>query len=86
MAITQVKKWGKGYWVRIHKGLLERMGIQPETPIEIREEQGSIMLPPLPGQKWSLSDLLAKVTPENTHDEINLTCPITNRVKGDHHY
>jgi antitoxin MazE len=75
MTVTQVKKWGNSYGVRIPKELLERLGIQPDTRIEIRQEQGSILLTPLSGPEWSLDELLEKVTSENIHGEINTGQP-----------
>ena len=80
MTITHLKKWGNSYGIRIPRDILQQTGIQPDTRIEIHEEQGSILLTPLTGPKWRLNDLLDRVTPENIHHEVDTWQPVGNEA------
>ncbi len=80
MPITHVRKWGNSYGIRISRETMERMGIAPDTRIEMVEESGSIRLTLLKSPQYSLSELLEKVTPENVHKEIGTGEAIGNEA------
>ena len=71
MALTQIKKWGNSYGVRIPKDIMEEMELGPDTRVDIRREEGKIILTPVSGLKLTLKDLLDQITPENLHEEMD---------------
>jgi antitoxin MazE len=70
MTITRIKKWGNSYGIRIPKERMEEMGIRPDDIVEIHLEAGHLIITPVQKSKYSLDELLAQMTPENIHEEI----------------
>ena len=65
---TTVKKWGNSLAIRIPKVISEELSIKYDTEVEILAKDGSLILRPRPS--YLLKDLLAQVSQENLHDEI----------------
>jgi len=70
MAITRIKKWGNSYGIRIPKENMEELGIKPDDIVEIHSESGCITITPVQKTKYTLDELLAQMTSENLHEEI----------------
>lgn len=68
---TKVQKWGNSIALRIPKAFAEEMHMLPNTAVELTISKGSLMITPLKAPAFSLEDLLASVTPENIHGEID---------------
>lgn len=64
---ANVARWGNSLAVRIPRALAERAHIAEGTPIELREENGRIVIEPVV-PPLRLEDLLARVTPEAMHE------------------
>ena len=71
MAISRIQKWGNSYGLRIPKTILDQMGLGPDTRFEIQQEQGKIIITPIKDPELTLDELLAKITPENLHHEVD---------------
>ena len=70
MTVTHIKKWGNSYGIRIPKEKLEESGILPDDLVEIRSESGLLTVTLVEKPKYSLDELLAQMTDENLHNEI----------------
>lgn len=68
---TKVQKWGNSFAVRIPKHVAEQMNIDQGSEMDMIVENQEIKLIPKQ-KKLTLEELLAKVTPKNRHDEIDL--------------
>ncbi len=68
---SKVKKWGNSAAVRIPAATLAAVGFRVDDPVEVREESGRIVIEPVRQQPESLDRLLARVTEENIHDEVD---------------
>ena len=77
---TQVKKWGNSLALRIPKPLAEQLAIKNDTEVEILIEDGQLMIRPLPEQTVTLEALLAQITDENLHDEIETGTAVGGEV------
>lgn len=79
MHIT-VKKWGNSASVRIPAAMMHSLNIRPESVVDIREEQGRIVIEPVREtvreRKYSLDELLSQITDENRHDELDFGKPV----------
>lgn len=64
-----VKKWGNSAAVRIPAHVLDASHLALETPVDVRAEDGRIIIEPIRSQKYDLEKLLAAITPENLHAE-----------------
>lgn len=73
---TTVQKWGNSLGVRIPKAFAEEAGVSEGTAVDISVASGDIIIRPLRRRHLDLDDLLAKVTPENIHAEIDTGAPV----------
>ena len=71
-----VRKWGNSAAVRIPAATLDAAGLKPDDPIEVREENGRIVIEKAKAKPVTLEDLLDGITPENRHDEIDFGPPV----------
>lgn len=71
MATTRIQKWGNSYGLRIPKSIMDELEIHPDTRLEIQQEQGRIVITPIRDHKLTLEDLLAQITPDNLHSEVD---------------
>ena len=67
---TQVKKWGNSLALRIPKSLAEQLALKTNTEVEIQVVGDQLMIKPLPEPELTLEDLLAQITEENLHQEV----------------
>ena len=68
---TRVKKWGNSLALRIPSPLAAEAGLEDDSPVELLLVEGKLIVSPLHRVKYSLEHLLAQVTEENTHSEID---------------
>jgi antitoxin MazE len=68
---TQVKKWGNSLALRIPKSLAERLALKYDTEVEIRVVDDQLMIRAIPELELTLENLLAQITEENLHQEVD---------------
>lgn len=73
-----VQKWGNSLALRIPKPLALEANITEGSVVELAVQGETLCVTPVTPRKYSLEDLLARVTPENLHGEIS-----TGRAVGD---
>jgi antitoxin MazE len=78
-ARTRLKKWGNSQAVRIPQTVLEQSNLREGEELEIRVENGHILLEPVNAQP-TLEELVRKITPENRHSEQDWGKPVGNEV------
>jgi antitoxin MazE len=79
MISMKVQKWGNSLGIRIPGPFAEQLNIGEGSEIELQLLDGQIVLRPL-RQKPSLDKLLAGITPENRHNEMNFGKPEGNEM------
>jgi antitoxin MazE len=67
---TKVQRWGNSLAVRIPKAFADDMGLSEESAIEMELADGALRLSPA-APTYRLEDLLAEVTDENLHEEVD---------------
>lgn len=75
-----VKKWGNSASVRIPTGIMESAHLVLDDPVDIREEGGRIIIEPIRTNECDLAHLLAEITPENLHTEVDFGAPVGNEL------
>jgi antitoxin MazE len=75
---TRVKKWGNSLALRIPRPLAAEVGLEEDSLVELSLVDGKLVITPETEPELRLEDLLARVTEENLHGEIN-TGPATGR-------
>jgi antitoxin MazE len=66
----RVTRWGNSLAVRIPKALAEQTRIEEGSEVELSVSDGALMIRPQ-ARAYRLEELLAQVTPENRHDEVD---------------
>jgi antitoxin MazE len=66
-----VRKWGNSAAVRIPASALAAAGLKPDDAVEVREENGRIVIEAARGAAADLDALVEAITPENLHEEID---------------
>ncbi len=67
---TRIQKWGNSLALRIPKSFASEVGLQKETSVEVSLADGKLIVTPVAKPEPTLKQLLAKVTKENLHREI----------------
>jgi len=75
MRVT-VKKWGNSASVRIPAAIMAAAKLRLEQPVDVREDKGRIIIEPIRPPKFDLNNLVAQITDENRHDEVDFGKPI----------
>ena len=68
---TRVQRWGNSLAVRIPKSFAEEVGLQDDSPVDLRLSQGKLVLEPSSPPPPSLEDLLDGVRKSNLHAEFD---------------
>ncbi len=77
---TRVQKWGNSLALRIPKSFATEVGLQRETSVEISLANGKLVITPVPEPKLTLKQLLAKVTKDNLHHEVDVGPATGNEI------
>ncbi len=75
-----VRKWGNSDAVRIPASLLAAAGLKIGDPVYLRAELGRIIIEREATDSETLDDLLAGITPENIHPEIDCGPPVGKEI------
>lgn len=71
-----VRKWGNSASVRIPVAIMQAAKLSLDTPVDVREENGRIIIEPDQTPEILLDDLLQGITDENCHDPIGTGGPL----------
>jgi len=77
---TRVQKWGNSLALRIPKSFASEVGFQKETPVEVSLADGKLVIAPVAQPKPTLKQLLAKITKDNLHSEVDTGPAAGNEV------
>lgn len=73
-----VRKWGNSAAVRIPATVLAEAGLALDQPVEVREENGRIVIEPLRRSRFEIGRLVRRIRPDNFHEAID-TGPAVGR-------
>ena len=73
-----VRKWGNSLAIRIPKTIATKSRIEEGSLLEIRFEEGSVIVTPVRERNYTLEELLDRVTDENIHCEVDTGAPVGN--------
>lgn len=71
-----VKKWGNSASVRIPASVMQAACLSLDTPVDVREENGRIIIEPERDPEFTLDELVGEITDDNKHGEMDLGGPI----------
>lgn len=68
---TRVQKWGNSLALRIPKPFAIEVGLERNSPVEVSVVDGQLIIAPAVEATVVLHELLAQVTEENLHGEVD---------------
>jgi antitoxin MazE len=77
---VQIQKWGNSLALRIPKSFAVESKIEQGSTVEVSLEQGKIIVFPIVEKEFTLDELLAGITPENLHGEIETGVSIGKEI------
>lgn len=75
---TRVQKWGNSLALRIPSALAQELGLYPNAPVKITLNGTRLIIEPAP--QVDLDTMLAEITPENVHGEVDFGASVGNEV------
>lgn len=78
--VTQIKMWGNSLALRIPKAVADEAGLGTGSLVEISLEDGKLVIAPATRPKPTLDELLAQITPDNLHGEIQTGPAVGNEA------
>jgi antitoxin MazE len=77
---ARIQKWGNSLALRIPKPFAEESNLREDSPVEISVRSGKLVVVAIEEPQLSLEELVAKITPENRHAEIETGAAVGNEV------
>ena len=74
--IARIQKWGNSLGVRIPKNVAHDARIHEGSSVELSVEEGRLIIAPRKERKYTLKELVDKITPENMHGETDWGPPV----------
>jgi antitoxin MazE len=68
---TYVKRWGNSLALRIPRPLAKEAGLRENSAVELLLQEGRLIVVPIVEPRYALEVLLAQVTSENLHGEVD---------------
>lgn len=77
--IAQVARWGDSLALRIPHALAQTLAVEEGKSVELTIEDGRLVVCPIDEKPaYRLEELLAGLTPENLHAEVDHGAPVGN--------
>lgn len=73
---ASIRRWGNSAAVRIPAATLAAAGLKPDDPVEVREENGRVVIEKARPQAATLESLIEGITPENRHEQADFGPPV----------
>lgn len=77
---VQVKKWGNSASVRIPASVMAAAALDIDQTVDVREENGRVVIEPVRSPTYNLDDLLAEMTPETFPEDLDFGPPIGREI------
>jgi antitoxin MazE len=68
---TKIQKWGNSLGVRIPSSIAKRQSIQAGSIVTVEETADAISIRVVKNKPETLAELVAQITPENQHPEVD---------------
>jgi len=75
-----IKKWGNSASVRIPATVMAAASISVDQAVDVREENGRIIIEPIRAPSYDLASLLDAMTPETFPDDVDFGAPVGDEV------
>ncbi|MBI2942214.1 MAG: AbrB/MazE/SpoVT family DNA-binding domain-containing protein [Chloroflexi bacterium] len=69
---AKARRWGNSLAIRIPRAVAEEAHLQDGSPVDLNVAEGKIVITPIGPPRFTLDDLLARITDENLHGEASV--------------
>jgi antitoxin MazE len=76
----QVKKWGNSASVRIPASIMAAASLHIDQLVDVREDQGRIVIEPVLAPVYDLDALLDQMSPDTFPDDVDFGKPVGNEI------
>jgi len=73
--LTRIQKWGNSLALRIPAAFADEIGLVENSQINVSLKEGGLIVTAAAGEKWSLDELLSRVSEDNRHREWETGAP-----------
>jgi len=80
MMQARVQRWGNSLAIRIPKPFASEIGLEQNSLVTISISEGKLLLEPVVEPKYTLEQLLAEVTEDNLHHQVETGPALGNEV------
>ncbi len=77
---TKIKKWGNSLALRIPKSFALNANLRQDELVDITIDKERIIITPIGQKEYSLDELLAGVSEDNLHGEIDTGIPVGKEI------
>ncbi len=77
---TVVKKWGNSASIRIPKSLMRAARLKLDQAVDIKEENGKLVIESVEQPEYNPDDLIKGITPRNKHKPTDFGRPVGKEV------
>lgn len=77
---TRVQKWGNSLAIRIPRPFAQETGLEQNSLVTITISEGKLVLEPVDKSRYSLERLLAQISADNVHGEVETGPALGNEV------
>ena len=78
--VATVAKWGNSLAVRIPQHIVKEIQLTEGAEVDLLTIDGNLVIKPRPWRCYSLAELVAAITPENLHSEVEAGDAVGNEV------
>ena len=77
---VQVKKWGNSASVRIPASIMAAASLHIDQEVDVREEEGRVIIEPIAAPVFTLEGLLAGMKPETFPENVDFGGPVGKEI------
>jgi antitoxin MazE len=67
----RIQKWGNSLALRIPRSFAAETALGQGAEVDLTLEEGRLVVTPIERPEYRLDEMLARITPENLHDEVD---------------
>ncbi len=75
-----INKWGNSAAIRIPASLMKSIKLDVDEVVEIRQENGCIVIEPVRRKVYDIDDLIGGLTSRNLHEETDFGEPLGKEI------
>jgi len=71
-----LKKWGNSVALRLPSHVLKEANLTENQRVQLSTKKGAILIKPLRSRRYTLAELVERISPTNRHDSMEFGSPV----------